>query len=89
VNVRVVARRHLPGISVENGNHASETEPAPPRWVELEGADVPVVGREAFGAGRTTEGPVLIDEIDSTHYVPAGWAVSLGQGASIVAERTS
>jgi N-methylhydantoinase A len=87
VNVRVIARRHLPGINVVNGAHAAEAGAAAPRWVELEGAKVAVVGREAFAGGRSMDGPVLIDEIDSTHYVPSGWTVSLGQGGSILAER--
>jgi N-methylhydantoinase A len=89
VNVRVVARRRLPGVSVQNGHHADGEESLPPRWVELEGAEVPVVGREAFAGGRRIEGPVLIDEVDSTHYVPSGWTVALGQGESIIAERAA
>ncbi|HKP17917.1 MAG TPA: hydantoinase/oxoprolinase family protein [Gaiellaceae bacterium] len=89
VNVRMIARRHLPGITVENGSHANGGEPAAPRWVELERAEVPVVGREAFEAGKSMDGPVLIDEVDSTHYVPSGWAVSLGQGGAILAEHAA
>lgn len=91
VNVRVIARRSLPDILLSGAGQSNGAGPSGDRtrWVELERADVRVVDRAIFSDGSRLEGPLVVDEVDTTHYIPAGWAAAVGQGESLVAERVA
>jgi hypothetical protein len=86
----VVARRRRPTLdAVDGAGAAGAARPAPARDVELAGAQVTVRAPEDFDGGSTVDGPILVAEVDSTHYVPSGWVARLGQGGSVVAERAA
>lgn len=46
-------------------------------WVNGAFADVPIFERAALRTDRSFDGPAIIEEYDSTTYVPAGWSLSL------------
>jgi N-methylhydantoinase A len=91
VNVRAVVSRRLPPIELRSANGAdahSDGLPRAERFVALENQAVPIVPRESIGAGDLITGPVLIEEVDSTHYVPSDWLARIGSNGAIVAERS-
>ena len=88
VNVRVVVRRQLPRLELRNDRHrVRERNVHQSRWVELEGAEVPILARRDLSK-TPTPGPLLIEEVDSTYYVPSGWNAHLGWANSVVADRS-
>ncbi len=91
VNVRAVVSRRLPPIelrSANGGNSHKDGVPRAKRFVALENQSVPILPRESIGADEEISGPVLIEEVDSTHYVPSGWTARVGSSGAIVAERS-
>ncbi len=89
VNVRAMVRRKLPSMVVrqQHDDGAARGGGGSKRWVELEGAEVSVVDRDQMVAEAPIAGPVIIDEVDSSHYVPPGWSAHLSLGGSVIVER--
>jgi N-methylhydantoinase A len=91
VNVRAVVSRRLPAIELRSANGAESRENGESRaerFVALENQAVPIVPRESIRAGDLVDGPALIEEVDSTHYVPSGWTARVGSSGAIVATRS-
>ena len=96
VNVRVIARGlsdkprmperlELPVSSNGPGSTAQRDVYFGPNrgW-----SSVPVVDRNSL-AGQSTEGPLIIEEYDSTTVVPAGWTATIDQWTNILLEKAS
>jgi N-methylhydantoinase A len=87
VNVRVVVRRQLPRLQLRNGRAGSRDRAEQQhRWVQLEGESVPILARSDLNK-TARPGPLLIEEVDSTYYVPSNWSARIGWASSVVAER--
>ena len=54
---------------------------------ERQRAEVPVYAEEAFAPGQSAEGPAIIDESDTTIYVPPGNRVSRDEYMNYVLSR--
>lgn len=50
--------------------------------------DVPVWDREALTPSDSIEGPALLEEAFSTHWIAAGWTAALGAAGAVIARRT-
>jgi N-methylhydantoinase A len=95
--VEVVALRVIataPGASFVpaelEGERGSSDEPASVRKVFVAGGwiETPVYERTALGAGWSAEGPLLVDEGESTAWVPRGWSVAVDAFGSMALEPT-
>ena len=95
VNVRVIAR----GLSAWTQIPERLTVPAVPstqKYTRREAyfgpnhgwREVPVLGRTDLDS-TLQEGPVLVEEYDSTVVVPPDWGVSLGSAQELILEHTS
>jgi N-methylhydantoinase A/oxoprolinase/acetone carboxylase beta subunit len=92
VNVRAIISRTLPPITLGGADKETPVEagadtPNRSRFVALEQRDVPIIQRDGIARDAVIEGPALIEEVDSSHYVPTGWTIRSGWGGAIVAER--
>ena len=88
VNVRAVVRRELPGLKVKyNGHRNQAAVPSGRRWSELDQAEIAIVDRESISAAANVIGPAIVEEVDSSHYIPLGWTGRLGKAGSIIVER--
>ena len=95
VNVRVIARGlpetprmperlELPASSNSSTDIQRDVYFGPNRgW-----ASVPVVVRQAL-SGETTEGPLIVEEYDSTTIVPPGWNAKNDQWGNIIVKKFS
>ena len=93
VNVRVIARGlpesprmperlELPTSSISSGETQRDVYFGPNRgW-----ANVPVVDRGSL-AGTTSEGPLIVEEYDSTTVVPPGWNATTDQWSNIILQK--
>jgi N-methylhydantoinase A len=94
VNVRIVARAksndraaHNPGIP---GPAANGDGPAKVREVVFDGhgaRTTPIVGRHALDTGM--DGPLIVEEYDSTCVVPPGWRARLDELGNIELRRAA
>ena len=50
-------------------------------------SSAPVVDRQSL-AGKISEGPLIIEEYDSTTVVPPGWTAAVGQWSNIILEKS-
>jgi N-methylhydantoinase A len=48
------------------------------------GEAVEVIGREAMSYGSTFDGPLIIEELDATTWVPPGWACTVHESGSLL-----
>lgn len=88
VNVHVVLRRTLPEVNINlQPQRDSDVKPTGRRRVGLEDEPVSVWHRDAILRAGTIAGPLLIEESDSTHFVPTGWSVRGAWAESLIAER--
>jgi N-methylhydantoinase A len=89
VNVRALVRRKLPSLTIRQNGHTVPARAPQKRFVELVDKDVDVMDRDAISGDVRIPGPAILEEVDSSHYVPPGWAARLGQGGSVIVERTA
>jgi len=89
VNVRVIARglseedrmpEHLELPAAAGSNLAARNVYFGPN---LGWSDTPVVNRTGL-AGNSAQGPLIIEEYDSTTVVPPGWSASVDQSSNII-----
>ena len=52
-----------------------------------EATQVPVVAREALGADTRIDGPVIVEERETTIFVLPGWQLTMHETGSLVATR--
>jgi N-methylhydantoinase A len=70
-----------------------ETMPAPePRETRIVyfatgSVTVPVLAREALGAGTCFDGPAIVSQLDATTLVPPGWRVEVHAAGSMLLRR--
>lgn len=57
--------------------HVNEKNPEPIEWREIKTEKVPVFTKPDLGKGWIKEGPVIIDQLDTTTYVPNGWRAEI------------
>jgi N-methylhydantoinase A len=46
-------------------------------WIDEAFIDVPVFARDGLGAGAELDGPAIVEEYDSTTYVPKAWSLRM------------
>ena len=51
-------------------------------------ASVPIVNRQVL-VGATTDGPLIVEEYDSTTVVPPNWNASVDQWSNIILENAA
>jgi len=51
--------------------------------------DARVLQRQALAAGQRFDGPAIVEQYDTTTYVPAGFAVSVDQWLNLIGEKTA
>ena len=95
VNVRVIARGlpetprmpqrlQLPDSSNGSGMTQRDVYFGPNRgW-----SSVPVIGRNSL-TGDATDGPLIVEEYDSTTVAPPGWTATIDQWTNIILEKVS
>jgi len=49
--------------------------------------DAVVYDREKLAAGATFAGPAIVEQYDTTTWIPAGWGARLDTGGNLVLER--
>jgi N-methylhydantoinase A len=91
-SVTVTGRQERPDLGNAATNGASgDPTPRETRQVFLPGErerrDVPIYDEDAFAPGQSAEGPAIIDESDTTIYVPPGNRVSRDQYLNYVLSR--
>ncbi|MGB6522133.1 MAG: hydantoinase/oxoprolinase family protein, partial [Candidatus Cybelea sp.] len=69
----------LPNFNSEHQPHNGHRDGAAARKVYLDGGfvDVPVLARATLADGRHAGGPAIVEEYDSTTYVPPGWSLAV------------
>lgn len=89
VNWRVIARGRPPERGQTGAAGGAPSEPRR-RTLHMGGTavEVPVHDRAALVEGVTLQGPVIVEERETTIFVLPGWALSLHPTGSLVAEKT-
>jgi N-methylhydantoinase A len=72
------------GLHQHSGAIAEDT-----RLVHLwgDGEQIRILPRAGLGSGKTVQGPIILEEAETTLIIPAGWSVAVGPLGSIVAQR--
>jgi N-methylhydantoinase A len=86
---RVVARGPSPGApEVKGPTNAKAGEPVyRPVHIWQDHQNVAVMRRDAMTPGRVIEGPIILEENETTLVIPPGWTARLGELNCIFAER--
>jgi N-methylhydantoinase A len=90
VSWRVTARggdteRNADVVFADNEAAAKATRPV---YLEGKSIDTPVYDRNALAAGQVIEGPVVIEERETTVFVLPGWSLTVHTDGSLIATRT-
>ncbi len=69
----------LPDFDSEHERRSGDRDGAATRKVYVDGrfVDVPVLQRVLLADGRHLDGPAVVEEYDSTTYVPPGWSLAV------------
>ncbi|MGE0847007.1 MAG: hydantoinase/oxoprolinase family protein, partial [Flavobacteriaceae bacterium] len=88
VNWRITASAPSPDRRAAARKSAAEAQRAS-RTVHIRGeaTQVPVVAREALGADTRIDGPVIVEERETTIFVLPGWQLTMHETGSLVATR--
>ncbi|MEJ8570077.1 hydantoinase/oxoprolinase family protein [Microbaculum marinum] len=89
VSWRVVAQGRAPTREAKVAFAAEPARPKRTRPVHLGETPslVPVYDRGALAAGQTIDGPVIVEERETTVFVLPGWSVSLHDNGSLIARK--
>lgn len=89
VSWRVIAQGRPPAREAKVAFPAEWARPKRTRPVHLgEGpVEVPVYDRSAFAPGQTVEGPVIVEERETTIFVLPGWRLELHDSGSLIARK--
>jgi N-methylhydantoinase A len=89
VSWRVVAQGRAPAREARVRFPAEPATPKHTRAVHLGDtpSDVPVFDRSALAAGQRIDGPVIVEERETTVFVLPGWSVDLHDNGSLIATR--
>jgi N-methylhydantoinase A len=93
VNVRVAAIGTLPPLQLpELKTGVAEPRPYATRRVYIDDVtgyvDCPAFRRDALGVGATIVGPTVVDQLDSTIFLPPIWRARVDAIGNLIAERT-
>jgi N-methylhydantoinase A len=89
--VRVTATAHAAGWP--EAAHAGAVRSAPARtgtrfvWDAGRFVDADVYARDRLGADAAFDGPAIVEQYDTTCWIPAGWRASAGAAGTLVLER--
>jgi N-methylhydantoinase A len=73
--------------------HAGAVRSAPARtgtrfvWDAGRFVDADVYARDRLGADAAFDGPAIVEQYDTTCWIPAGWRASAGAAGTLVLER--
>jgi N-methylhydantoinase A len=87
INLRVTAFQPepLPRIAAPSGAGAAEPHVVRPVWFERDGAiDCPIYRRDQLTGGTELDGPLIVEELDSTTLVFPGDRVRVHEGGSLI-----
>ena len=89
VSWRVTARggETTRNASVDLPNKNAEPKAIRPVYLDGESIDTPVYDRSALAAGQDIEGPVVIEERETTVFVLPGWSLNVHDDGSLIATR--
>lgn len=89
VSWRVTARggETTRNASVDLPNKNAEPKATRPVYLDGEFIDTPVYDRSALAAGQDIEGPVVIEERETTVFVLPGWSLNVYDDGSLIATR--
>ncbi len=89
VSWRVVAQGRPPAREAKVQFPSEPAQPKRTRPVHLGDtpSDVPVYDRAAFALGQTVEGPVIVEERETTIFVLPGWQLELHDSGSLIARK--
>lgn len=89
VNLRVTASSIEVGRDAKHELSSVTAAPKTHRPVYFEGApvSVPVYDRKSLALGQTIEGPVIIEERETTVFVLPNWTLSVHEDGSLIADR--
>lgn len=91
INLRVTAIGVTAKPRLSRIARRGEAEPSPLRtrrvFFEGEAADALVFDREDLFAGQRFDGPAIVEQYDTTTFVPAGFACSVDDYGTIIGER--
>ena len=90
VNWLVTASGIQPDRSARKSAAETPAKPGKSRPVHMRGVaqDVPVWARDAITANDKIQGPVIIEERETTIFVLDGWTVTYHESGSLVAEKS-
>ena len=88
--LQIVGVTPKPPVDVAAGSDAGSGEPRGVRLIHERGEviEAAVWRRESLRRGRTYSGPVVIEQYDTTTWVPAGFTISVDEHGSLIGERT-
>lgn len=79
------AKRNVDVVLADKAANPKATRPV---YLEGKFIDTPVYDRDALAAGQEIEGPVVIEERETTVFVLPGWSLSVHTDGSLIATRT-
>ena len=91
VNFRLIGEASVrlpdPGPVVERSGDTAEAVETRPVFVRDAFADCPVFQRAALGAGARLAGPLIVEEMSATLFVPPGWRLAGGARGELLLTR--
>jgi len=89
VSWRVVAQGKPPARAAKVAFATEPAEPKRTRKVHLADTpvDVPVYDRAAIAPGQVIDGPVIVEERETTAFILPGWSVDLHENGSLIARK--
>lgn len=79
------AQRHADVVLADKAGKPKATRPV---YLDGQFIDTPVYDRGALAAGQGIDGPVVIEERETTVFVLPGWSLSVHTDGSLIATRT-
>jgi N-methylhydantoinase A len=89
VRLQVVVVGDAPSVGAESTAVVASAEAERPVWFPDAGfVPTPILRRESLAAGATREGPLVVEEMDSTIVVPPGWRLAVLPDGQLEVTRT-
>ena len=74
---------------MEFASEAAQPKSTRPVYLDGESIDTPVYERRALAAGQSIDGPVVIEERETTVFVLPGWSLNVHADGSLIATRSN
>lgn len=89
VNIRIIGEVVTTPPPLPRLKRLAADAPAAERTVVTQGGpkNCPIHGRDDLAAGSVLDGPLIVEEMSSTTYVPPGWSLEIGGFGEMVVTR--